>query len=88
MSTYDVFMHADLLESLPRSGTQKRQILAFILGLSNAPTTPGDYTEPDPSSGRRQVKIVGGYEVIYRLDDPVRAVMILGIREADRVDVR
>ncbi len=83
MYRHDVFMHVDLLDHVPRSGPHRRKIMDFIRSLHNHPHTPGDFTDQDSSLRDRQVKILGDYAIIYWLDAPIQAVMVVDIRRAD-----
>jgi mRNA-degrading endonuclease RelE of RelBE toxin-antitoxin system len=80
---YDVFIHVDLLERVPKTGGQVRRILQFIHGLRDDPQIPGDFTDKDASLRTREVKIIGDYAITYWVDDPVKAVMVVDIRPAD-----
>lgn len=84
MFPYQVYLHSEALDSLPKSGKQRRLITDFQLHLQNHPDTKGDYTEKDQSLRVYQVKFIGSYAVSYWLDAPVRIVMITGVRRADR----
>ena len=84
MPPYDVFMHLDLLESIPGRGLQRRRIMDFVRFLRDHPDTRGDFTGGDPAHRGLQVKIIGGYAVVYWVDEAVRAIMIADIRSADR----
>jgi hypothetical protein len=84
MPPYNVYLHSDLLDSVPRTGGHRRKLLEFIRSLREHPGTLGDYTETDDSLREIQVKIVGKYAVTYWLDAPVRIVMVTAVRLADR----
>jgi mRNA-degrading endonuclease RelE of RelBE toxin-antitoxin system len=84
MARYEVYLHFDLLESVPARGEQRRRIMDFVRSLADLPNTPGDYTDTDESQRTRQVKIVGRYAVTYWVDEPVRIVMVVGVYPADR----
>ncbi len=81
---YAVYVHLDLLECVPRRGPQRRLIMNFIRWLGDNPHAPGDFTERDESLRTRQIKIVGRYAVMYWVDDPVKAVMVVGVQPARR----
>jgi mRNA-degrading endonuclease RelE of RelBE toxin-antitoxin system len=81
---YAVYVHLDLLEAVPSRGPQRRLIMSFIRSLADNPQTPGDFTARDESLRSLQIKIIGQYAVTYWLDDPVRAVMIVGVQPAKR----
>jgi hypothetical protein len=55
----------------------------FVRLLGNEPLTVGDFSHRDECQREQQVKIVGDYAVTYWVDDPVKAVMIVGVRHAD-----
>ena len=76
-------MHFGLLDSVPKSGVQRRQIMDFIYSLRKHPDTPGDFTDKDASLRERQIKIVGDYAVTFWLD-AVRIVMVVDVRLADK----
>jgi mRNA-degrading endonuclease RelE of RelBE toxin-antitoxin system len=84
MARYQVYLHIDLLEAVPKSGVQRQRIMDFVRGLQDQPRTEGDYTDKDASLRVRQIKIIGDYAVTYWLDDPVKAVMVVDVRLADR----
>jgi hypothetical protein len=56
----------------------------FVRLLSSEPQTLGDFLSQDESQRLRQVKIVGDYAVTYWVDEPVKTVMIVGVKYADR----
>ena len=56
----------------------------FIRSLREHPDTRGDFTDKDASLRERQIKIVGDYAVTYWLDAPVKIVMVVDVRLADR----
>ena len=84
MGRHAVFMHLGLLDSMPKSGVQRQRIMNFVRGLCERPDTPGDFTDKDASLRVRQVKIIGNYAVTYWLDAPVKAVMVVDVRLADK----
>jgi hypothetical protein len=84
MEPYTVFIHVDLLETVPSRGDQRRIVMRFIRSLAERPFTPGDFTDRDESLRSREVKIVGQYAITYWVDSPVKAVMVVDIRRADR----
>ena len=84
MGSYQVFLHLDLLLTLPRTGNARRQIMDFIQRLSDQPNTPGDFADRDREGRNRQIKIIGDYAVTYWPDHAVKAVMVVDIRLADR----
>jgi mRNA-degrading endonuclease RelE of RelBE toxin-antitoxin system len=81
---YAVYVHLDLLEAVPRRGRQRRLIMSFIRSLADNPRAAGDFTDRDESLRTRQIKIIGQYAVTYWVDDPVRAVMVVGVEPAQR----
>jgi mRNA-degrading endonuclease RelE of RelBE toxin-antitoxin system len=84
MEPYSVYIHLELLDIVPRRGDQRTKIINFIRSLADSPYTPGDFADQDTNSRTRQVKIIGKYAVTYWVDDPVKAVMVVGIQVADR----
>lgn len=56
----------------------------FIRSLRERPETPGDFVSKDASQRERQVKIIGDYAITYWVDAPVKAVMVVDVRIADR----
>ena len=59
-------------------------IMVFVRSLADQPHTPGDFTDTDQSQRTRQIKIIGNYAVTYWVDEPVKTVMVVGVRPADR----
>ena len=84
MGPYAVYVHLDLLESVPGKGEQRRQIMSFIRSLAENPHFVGDYTDRDESLRIRQIKIISRYAITYWADDPAKSVVIVGVRHADR----
>jgi len=58
--------------------------MSFIRSLAEHPRAQGDFTERDESLRTRQIKIIGQYAVTYWVDDPVKAVMVVGVQRAQR----
>ena len=84
MPAYDVYVSLRLLDSVPKSGAQRREIMNFIMSLGERPFTPGDYIEPDALARECQVKIVGEHAVVYWPDHAVKTVMVVAVQRADR----
>lgn len=84
MQPYEVFIHVDLLNAVPKSGGQRRKIMDFVLGLRMQPHAPGDFTDKDFSLRERQIKVIGDYAITYWVDAPVRTVMVVDISLADK----
>jgi hypothetical protein len=84
MRPYEVYVHSALLESVPKSGVQRARIMDFIYSLREHPDTRGDFTDKDASLRERQIKIVGDHAITFWLDAPVRIVMVVDIRPADK----
>lgn len=83
MPGYAVYLHLDLLEVIPKRGSQRRQIMDFIRSLASNPSREGDYTDKDATLRIRQVKIVGDYAITFWMDHPAKAVMVVDIHRAD-----
>jgi mRNA-degrading endonuclease RelE of RelBE toxin-antitoxin system len=81
---YAVYLHVYLLDAVPKRGAHRQRIMDFIHTLREHPRSEGDYTDKDSSGRVKQVKIIGDYAVTYWLDDPVRTVMVVDMRPADR----
>ena len=84
MENYAVYLHFDLLESPSLRGGQRKMVMSFVRLLAQNPYTPGDFTDRDASLRVRQIKIIGRHAITYWVDDPVKAVMVVGVRLADR----
>ena len=84
MAAYSVYLHLDLLAMVPAQGAQRRLVMSFIRSLTENPRLPGDFADQDESLRTRQIKIIGRYAITYWVDDPVKAVMIVGVRPADQ----
>ncbi len=82
MRPHEVYLHFDLLDSVPKTGPQRRKIMSFIHRLREHPETPGDFTDKDGSLRERQIKIVGDHAVTYWFDAPAQIVMVVDIRPA------
>jgi hypothetical protein len=82
MERYRVYLHLDLLDSMPK-GKARRRIFKFLSLLQDNPSLPGDFTDKDSTLRVRQIKIIGDYAVTYWTDYPVKAVMVVDIRRAD-----
>jgi len=77
-------MHLGLLDAVPKRGVQRKKIMDFIRGLREHPDAPGDFTDKDSSLRERQIKVIGDYAITYWLDAPVRIVVVVDIRPADK----
>lgn len=84
MRPYEVYVHVDLLSAVPKSGNQRKRIMDFLRNLRENPNMPGDFTDKDASLRERQIKLIGDYAITYWLDAPVRAIMVVDIRLADK----
>ena len=62
---YAVYLHSELLDSVPKSGAQRRLIIDFVRSLAENPETRGDHTDQDDSLRVRQIRIIGKYEMTY-----------------------
>jgi len=84
MEPYRIFLHIELLDVVPARGKQRQRIMEFIRSLAEQPHLPGDFTDQDDNLRTRHIKIIGRYAITYWADDPVRAVMVVDVRMADR----
>ena len=84
MADYSVFLHAELLEFVPSRGRQRKMIMNFVRSLAQSPDTPGDFIDQDDTLRTRQIKIIGDYAITYWADHPVKAVMVVSVRSADK----
>ena len=84
MEPYAIYIHLELLEAVPARGEQRKKIMRFIRSLGEHPHTPGDFTDQDESLRTRQIKIVGHYAITFWVDEPVKTVMVVGVKPADR----
>ena len=84
MDRYEVYLHIGFLDAVPKRSAQRKMIMDFIYGLRERPRTEGDYTDKDASLRIRQIKIIGDYAITFWLDDPVKSVMVVDVRRADR----
>ena len=81
---YAVFLHVELLEVLPKQGSQRHKVLEFARSLADNPFATGDFTDKDATRRIRQIKIIGDFAVVFWTDHPVQTVMVVEIRLADR----
>ncbi|MEQ1749785.1 MAG: hypothetical protein ABL974_10210 [Prosthecobacter sp.] len=56
----------------------------FVRNLRDDPDAPGDFTDRDDTQRTRQIKIIGDYAITYWHDSPVKIVMVVDVRHADR----
>ena len=82
MVRYEVYLHSDLLDTMPTRGVQRRKLLEFIRSLQTQPNVLGDFMGSDGSYRMLRTKIIGRYAVTYWLDDPVEAVIITKVQPA------
>ena len=81
---YSVFVHLDLFEVVPKRGTKRQRVLEFIRSLADDPFKPGDFTDRDSALQTRQIKVIGDFAITYWADHPVKTVMVVDIRSADK----
>jgi mRNA-degrading endonuclease RelE of RelBE toxin-antitoxin system len=84
MSRYAVYLHLELLEVVPKRGSQHQKILRFVQSLADNPFTKGDFTDKDDSLRQREIKIIGDYAIVYQVDHPAKIVMVVDISLADQ----
>ena len=84
MARTEVYVHAGLVEAMPRQRHQRERIMRFICNLRDEPNHPGDFTDRDDTQRIRQIKIIGDHAITYWHDTPVNIVMVVDIRHADQ----
>jgi hypothetical protein len=84
MRPYQVYINQEALVSAPRSGAQRKAVMAFIRSLADEPYRSGDFAERDEVGRAVQVKIVGRFAVTYWADHPVLEVKVTHIKPADK----
>ena len=84
MEPYRIYLHVELLDAVPARGEQRKLIMEFVRSLAEAPHSLGDFTDLDSEQRPRQIKIIGRHAITYWVDDPVKAVMVVDVRSADR----
>lgn len=80
----EVYLHSELLQSMPRSANQRRRILDFVRALAADPDMKGDFTDRDDTQRTRQIKVIGDHAITYWHDAAVNTIMVVDIRNADR----
>ncbi len=55
-AAYDVYIHADLLDRMPKAEGDQAAIMMFIRALATQPHARGDFTEKDTALRPQQVK--------------------------------
>lgn len=80
----EVYLHATLLEQMPRSVPQRKRIMDFIRTLALDPDKEGDVTDVDATQRIRQIKVIGDHAITYWHDAAVNIVMVVDVRLADR----
>jgi len=84
MLRYSVFIHEDVINSLPRSERQRRSIMNFISSLGDNPYSRADYTERDVSGRDLEAKIVDHYAILYWVDHAVKEVKVVHFQSAGK----
>jgi uncharacterized protein (UPF0210 family) len=84
MRPYAVYINEAALNSAPRAGLQRDQLMKFIRSLADNPNMPGDFSEQDDARRIVQVKIVGHYAVTFWADAAVLEIKVTHIKPADR----
>ncbi len=82
MADYAVYLHLDLLATVPVRGSQREAILRFVRSLAIDPHQPGDFVDSDHSLRPRRIKLVGEYAITYWVDHAVKAVMVVDAARA------
>ena len=84
MQPYAVYINEAALDSVPRSGRQREQVMNFIRLLAENPNTTGDFSEPDDAHRPVQVKIIGRHAVTFWADHAVSEIKVTHIKSADK----
>jgi len=84
MARYAIYLHFELLEVIPRRGTQQQKLFRFMQSLAENPFVEGDFTDQDETLRTRQIKIIGDHAITYWVDHPAKTVMVVDICPADR----
>ena len=84
MPGFELYIHLGVLDSVPKSGSQRRRIMEFIFHLRENPYALGDFTDKDTSLRERQIKVIWDYAITYWLDAPVKRVMVVDVCPADK----
>jgi hypothetical protein len=83
MDRYRIYLHLDLLETLPKTIRAKTQNPKLYRSLEQNPFTKGDFTDKDSSVRTREIKIIGDHAITFWADHPVKSVMVVDIQPAD-----
>lgn len=80
---YKVVIDLDAIESLPKSGRRRDEVITFLKWLSTTTRPRGDIRFEDRISQRiYDVSFVAGFTVTWWIDDPVESIRIVDIRPA------
>lgn len=77
---YRVFVHAESLGILPRSGKRREAVFSFFEYLELNHGEEGDVSFIDPESRRTYfVSTVSGYTITWWVDSPVKEIKVVKI---------
>lgn len=77
---YKVFVHFRALESLPKTGKARFEVVRFLEILGEIAHLGGDHTRRDPETGRTfQVSEVAGFMITWWIDAPVHEAKVVDI---------
>ena len=78
---YKIIIDLDAVESLPKSGRRREEIVAYLRWLSRAAKTQGDIRFRDEISQRTyEVSLVAGFSITWWLDAPIESIKVIDIR--------
>jgi hypothetical protein len=81
---YKVVIDLDAIESLPKSGRRREEVITFLKWLSASTRPCGDFRFEDRVSQRiYDVSLVAGFTVTWWIDDPVESIRIVDIRPTE-----
>lgn len=83
MEGYAVYIHEKVVESTPRSGRPRAQLLKFIHDLGDNPFQKGDYQDRDEVGHVLEVKIIGAFAVTFWADHAAKEIKVIHVQPTD-----
>jgi len=78
---YNVIIDLDAVESLPKSGKRREEVIAYLRWLSGAVRIRGDIRFQDEFSQRTyEVSLIAGFAITWWLDAPIESIRVVDIR--------